>query len=236
LGDQIKFTADKRQFPLQLQLLIHPRIEIILLTIKPDIKDRRCLVLLKLSNRSIFMSEPQSPKNVTPAPVSSQPATSDALASPPSIPVMHLKKILTPIDFSDASRKALKYALAFAQKFQASLNLLHVVEFATVGSEFGAVELSRMIEDMQENAERQLALWVKQEIGGLVPCEALIRTGRPYAEIIEAAQTMEIDLIIIASHGHSSLAHVVLGSTVERVVRQGTCPVLVVRPQEHEFV
>jgi universal stress protein A len=179
------------------------------------------------------MSNPQSPENVTPPPVNQ-----DSSASSPSSAsaVIQLKKILTPIDFSDASKKALKYALAFAKQFQASLHLLHVVEFATVGTEFGAVELSRIVEDMQQNAQQQLAQWVKDEIGGQVPSEALIRTGRPYAEIITTAQELEVDLIIIASHGHSSLAHVLLGSTVERVVRQGFCPVLVVRPQEHEFV
>ena len=182
------------------------------------------------------MNEPQSPNTV--APLQANPAPSALPSSPASIlpAVIRLRKILTPVDFSEASKKALKYALAFAQQFQASLHLLHVVEFATVGSEFGAVELSRMIEDMQANAQQHLAQWVKEEIGGRVPSEALIRTGRPYAEIITTAQELEIDLIIIASHGHSSLAHVLLGSTVERVVRQGLCPVLVVRPQGHEFV
>jgi universal stress protein A len=179
------------------------------------------------------MSNSPSPENVVPQPANPNPAASAPSAAPA---VIQLKKILTPIDFSDASKKALKYALAFAKQFQASLHLLHVVEFATVGSEFGAVELSRLVEDMQENAQQQLIQWVKDEIGGQVPSEAVVRTGRPYAEIITTAQELEIDLIIIASHGHSSLAHVLLGSTVERVVRQGFCPVLVVRPQEHEFV
>jgi universal stress protein A len=54
--------------------------------------------------------------------------------------------------------------------------------------------------------------------------------------IVETAQDQAMELIIIATHGHSSLAHVLLGSTVERVVRYAPCPVLVVRQQEHEFI
>lgn len=182
------------------------------------------------------MSNSISPDNSTSQPAPPAPDASPSSPGTVGPADIRLRKILTPIDFSDASKKALKYAVAFAQQFKASVHLLHVVEFATVGSEFGAVELSRIVEDLEQNAEQQLALWIKEEIKGQVPGESLIRTGRPYAEIITCAQELGIDLIILASHGHSSLAHVLLGSTVERVVRQGLCPVLVVRPQGHEFV
>jgi nucleotide-binding universal stress UspA family protein len=111
-----------------------------------------------------------------------------------------------------------------------------VVEFNYVGTEFGAIELSQMTTQMQENAAKQLEEWRTREIGQRVPAESLVRTGRPYQEILEVAAQSNIDLIIIASHGHTSLAHIVLGSTVERVVRYAPCPVLVVRRQEREFV
>ena len=153
----------------------------------------------------------------------------------PSAPI-RLKRILTPIDFSDAANKALKYASALAAQFQSQLVLLHVVEFNYVGSEFGAIELSQMTAEMQENAAKHLEEWRAREVGDRVTAECLVRTGRPYHEIIEVAAQSNIDLVIIASHGHTSLAHIVLGSTVERVVRYAPCPVLVVRRQEREFV
>jgi universal stress protein A len=150
--------------------------------------------------------------------------------------LIKLKTILVPIDFSESSKQSLKYAIAFAEQFQASLNLLHVVEFSMVGSDLGAIELSRIEADFVENATRQLDEWVRKEVGARVPAEPIVRSGRPYAEIVDVAETSAADLIIIATHGHSSLAHVLLGSTVERVVRHAPCPVLVVRRQEHDFV
>jgi nucleotide-binding universal stress UspA family protein len=65
---------------------------------------------------------------------------------------------------------------------------------------------------------------------------SLVRFGSAFAEITEAARTLKADLIILATHGHTGLKHVVLGSTAERVVRHASCPVLVVREKEHEFV
>jgi universal stress protein A len=169
---------------------------------------------------------PENPSVPTPEP---RPAT-------PTPPVIRLKKILTPIDFSDASQQALHYAVAFAERFQASLVLLHIVEFNFMGSDFGAVELSQIEADLEENASRQLEDWVKRKVGSRVPAEPLVRNGRPYLEIVEAAKSLDVDLIIIATHGHTSLAHVLLGSTVERVIRHAACPVLVVRREEHDFV
>ncbi len=63
-----------------------------------------------------------------------------------------------------------------------------------------------------------------------------MRLGSAYHEICAAAKDEEVDLIIIATHGHTGLKHVVLGSTAERVVRHAPCPVLTVRVHEHEFV
>lgn len=174
-----------------------------------------------------------------PAGPPTEPVTATAAAvneGSPAMPSIRLAKILVPVDFSDASRKALRYASAFAAQFQAKLFLVHVVEFNVVGSDFGLVELSQIEADMRESAVQRLADWLKHEVGAGISVDARVQCGRPYLEILETAKTEDVDLILIASHGHSSLAHVVLGSTVERIVRHAPCPVLVVRPAEHEFV
>ena len=171
-----------------------------------------------------------------PSPANTNPLSAATAESSPTPPPIRLRKILVPVDFSDASCKALKYATAFAAQFQAQLLLLHVVEFALVGSDFGLVELSQIEADMRESALERLGTWMKREVPPNIPVNARVQCGRPYLEILEIAKTDEADLILIASHGHSSLAHVVLGSTVERIVRHAPCPVLVVRPAEHEFV
>src|SRR5205807_7159695 len=67
------------------------------------------------------------------------------------------------------------------------------------------------------------------------PVEREIREGTPFAEIVRFAREGRFDLVVMGSHGHTGLAHVLLGSVVERVVRKAPCPVLTVRQPEHEF-
>src|SRR5438046_2829865 len=66
--------------------------------------------------------------------------------------------------------------------------------------------------------------------------KTLVRFGKPFQEICDAARGLKVDLIVISTHGYTGLKHAVLGSTAERVVRHAPCPVFVVREQEHEFV
>jgi nucleotide-binding universal stress UspA family protein len=62
-----------------------------------------------------------------------------------------------------------------------------------------------------------------------------VRAGLPSHEIVEAAKEMDVDLIVVATHGYTGWKHFCIGSTAERVVRAAPCPVLVVREKEHEF-
>jgi nucleotide-binding universal stress UspA family protein len=75
-----------------------------------------------------------------------------------------------------------------------------------------------------------------KSIGTAVESRVVVRTGDSHTEIVEAAKELGIDLIIMATHGRSGLAHVLLGSTVEKVARQASCPILIVREHEHDFI
>ena len=85
--------------------------------------------------------------------------------------------------------------------------------------------------------KRELERVVKQ--AGVSPKlieKTLVRFGRSFHEIADAARTLKVDLIVIATHGYTGLKHALLGSTTERVVRHAPCPVLVVRENEKESV
>jgi len=148
-----------------------------------------------------------------------------------------LKKILVPIDFSVCSKKALQYAIPFAKQFGASLTLLHVVQLNyAVGGELGMIDFPLMEKELCDCTEKQLAVLAQEEVPDGVPSATVVRTGIPVQRIIEAAKELEIDAIILSTHGHTGLKHIFLGSTAENVVRRAPCPVLVVREQEHEFI
>ena len=149
-----------------------------------------------------------------------------------------LKKILVPVDFSGFSTKALDYALAFANQFDARIVLLHVVEPAAYPESYMlvATALDNLNNDLIRSAQQKLRELSKERIDDRVPSELLVRMGRAYSEIAATASELDVDLIILATHGYTGLKHVLLGSTAERVVRHAPCPVLTVRDPEHDFV
>ena len=152
--------------------------------------------------------------------------------------ILHLNKILVPIDFSDTSKKALHYALRFAEQFGSEIVLLHVVEPTTpmVGAPLG-VEVFPQLPDDSISANKELAaLAARSRNNGSNSIRSTIRVGHAPNEITKAAKDLDVDLIVIATHGYTSWRHLCMGSTAERVVRTAPCPVLVVREKEHEFV
>ena len=148
-----------------------------------------------------------------------------------------IKKILAPIDFSPASKKALKYAIRFARDYGSDLTLLHVIEPA-VSTAFeespAAPALSKA--DMKD-AEKSLRTLVDSAgCAGVAGVRSAIRIGVATHEIVEAAKELDADLIVIATRGYKDWKHLVIGSIAARVVRAAPCPVLVVREKEHDFV
>jgi nucleotide-binding universal stress UspA family protein len=159
-------------------------------------------------------------------------------ASPrPHSPIV-LGRILVPIDFSEHSKKALQYAIPFAEQFKASVDLLYVVEPTVYPADFsfGQVGFPSVEDELRHRGSEELEGLLKREIGARVPARSIVRTGKAFNEIDQYAKEESVDLIIIATHGHSGVEHVLFGSTAEKVVRYAPCPVLVVRIDEKEFV
>ena len=151
---------------------------------------------------------------------------------------MKLKSSLVPTDFSSSARKALHYALSFAEQFGATIILLHVVEPAVYPTELGyiPIEIDALHKTMNVSARERLAKLATEQVPPPFRVSTLVRVGTPYNEIATAAKELGVDLIVIATHGYTGLKHVLLGSTAERVVRHAPCPVLTVREREHDFV
>ena len=149
-------------------------------------------------------------------------------------PALHgIKSILVPIDFSASSRTALAYAVSFAEQCGARLTLLNVVEPAATPDFAKSFPLALEDDKTRAACKRQLDMLLAQQAIEPKRVErTLVRQGRSFHEIAEAARTLKVDLIIIATHGYTGLKHVLLGSTAERVVRHAPCPVLVVRERE----
>jgi nucleotide-binding universal stress UspA family protein len=92
------------------------------------------------------------------------------------------------------------------------------------------------LDSVRKNACECLEALARKELKPAIQSATLVRSGSAFNEIVAVARELQIDLIIIATHGYSGLKHFLLGSTAERVVRHAPCPVLVVRDREHDFV
>ena len=150
-------------------------------------------------------------------------------SNPNALPI---KRILVPIDFSVHSKNALRYAVPFSVQFDAELLLVYVVEPTIYPADlsFGQIGIPSLEQELRHRGQAELQRLIEKQIAGKVRARAIIRTGKPFLEIIETAREENIDLIIIASHGHTGVEHILFGNTAEKVVRKASCPVLVVRP------
>ena len=151
-----------------------------------------------------------------------------------------IKKILCPTDFSENSEHALKYALALATLSQAELQLFHVVEALTYPQ---STELFEPVLDEVELMMKMEAAFQKQLEDQVIALKedypkttGKLVSGNTFLEIIRVARDDDVDMIVMGTHGRTGLAHVLIGSVAERVVREAPCPVLTVKNPEHEFV
>lgn len=135
------------------------------------------------------------------------------------------KKILCPVDFSDASQHALNYAKAFAESFGSELVLLHVAPnitdaYTALLPDFPAYGLHKE-EDLVERFNEFASDWSGK-------LNKVIRAGTPYIEILEFSKEQNFDLIVLGATGHSNFERLFLGSTGEKVARTSEKPVLTV--------
>jgi nucleotide-binding universal stress UspA family protein len=142
-----------------------------------------------------------------------------------------IKKILVPIDFSDYSKNALRYAVHIAKSFEAKMYLIYVVEPVIYPADFsmGQVAIPSLDADLQNRAEEELKNLASNFVDTSLQIETIIKTGKPFVEINETAKEIDADLIIMSTHGHTGVEHLLFGSTAEKVVRKAPCPVLTLR-------
>lgn len=148
-----------------------------------------------------------------------------------------IKRLLLPTDFSESARHAFAYALSLAQKYEADLHLLHVVDVPPhpYASELFPGAMARVVEELSGYARVEMAKLVAEaRAHGREPHER-IASGKPAAEIVRIAAEQAIDVIVIGTQGRGALSHALFGSTAERVARRAPCSVLVCRAGKSSF-
>src|SRR6266849_4243135 len=151
---------------------------------------------------------------------------------------MSFRNILFPTDFTPHARSALKYAAAFAREGRGRVILFSV--------QTGAVppNLMTLPERVLQEQETNWLLQLRGEVKGLLSdpllagleVEPVIVEGDPAREIAKAVRDYDIDLVTVVTHGRRGLARALFGSTAEEIIAEAPCPVLTIRPPQHDFV
>lgn len=144
-----------------------------------------------------------------------------------------IRKILVPTDLSDLSIAAVEYAASLAEMCGAKIYMLYVVD-GEPNLAFPAIDRysETILRDSEEEGKKQLhrfVYWKLKEIGNVIE---VVRVGKAHVEIPRFAAEAGIDLIVMATHGRTGLAHVLMGSVAEKVVRTSSVPVMTVKPRE----
>ncbi len=143
-----------------------------------------------------------------------------------------IKKLLVPTDFSDLSAEAIRYAMSLTEMYGAELVLMHIVDDAPVLA-LHTMELTSeyVMDDTTKAAERHLDEFIRaHDVRNHYGLTLVVRRGNPFDEITRYAHEEAIDLVVMATHGRTGLAHVLLGSVAEKVVQHADVPVLIVKP------
>lgn len=147
------------------------------------------------------------------------------------------KLILSPVDFSETSTHALQTAIELASQLNADLHLVHVYQFPAFS--IPEADLATPVDisiqkDYEKRLEQQLEDIHKKYSDSKVKIDSTLVEGVPYIEIVRTANDLKADLIVLGTHGRTGIAHMLLGSVAERVVRTSKIPVLSVPHKDHE--
>lgn len=148
----------------------------------------------------------------------------------PTQPLSRVRRILAPTDFSPGAGRALEWAVGMCEP-NAEITILHVLDLSLVGAAGLPTEMAAMpavgqlIDRLRAEAREEM-----RKLAARYPqATTLMREGSPRATILDVAQEIGADLIVMGTHGRTGLAHIFFGSVAEYVVRHSRIPVLTVR-------
>lgn len=140
--------------------------------------------------------------------------------------------ILVPTDGSDAALEAVEHAFPIAERFDATIHVLHVIEAALVGHSAPALDRDSVREALQDEGERAVTAVEERAADRGVASTGDVVEGVPETAILEYADDHGIDMIAMGTHGRDGLDRYLVGSVTERVIRRTDVPVVVVREEE----
>jgi universal stress protein A len=160
---------------------------------------------------------------------------------------LKFKKILCPVDLSGFSLEGLRLAVNIAENNKATLDILHVIQ--NPFDEIYLTEITqtdpalidvyagepqrraKILRATEEHSEVLLKQFCHDVVSHLTQVRYHVRNGDPFERILDSAEDLTTDLIVLATHGRTGIKRLVIGNVAEKIVRHAPCPVLTVKPK-----
>jgi universal stress protein A len=149
---------------------------------------------------------------------------------------MPIQRILVPVDYSSCSRAALRFASELAQRFEASLDVVHVWDRPSYVSDVvmtttEPISGKSLIRLIQDNAQHDLDEFLRETTLPGGPVAGRLIAGDPASALIHELKQGKHDMVVVGTHGRTGLSHVLLGSVAEKLARLAPVPVVTVPDQ-----
>jgi nucleotide-binding universal stress UspA family protein len=141
-----------------------------------------------------------------------------------------IERIMVPTDCSDGAGAAADVAAQLAKQLNASVDIVTVVDTSAFAEIYGdAVYRAQRVADIHSDAQENARQFADAHFGGVARVQVHVRDGDTFLELLQGARLLGSDMIVMGTHGRTGIAHLVIGSVAEKVVRASTVPVLTVR-------
>lgn len=145
-------------------------------------------------------------------------------------PGPEIQSVLAPVDFSENAHLGLAHARELARAYDASLDVMHVVEEVVFPTVYGIDPIAPHMPDVLQRAEEALGRMADDVVGDAVPTNLHVMVGYPARDIVDVAAENDAGLIAMATHGRTGMERFLIGSVAEKVIRNASCPVFTVKP------
>lgn len=147
---------------------------------------------------------------------------------------MRTRQILCPTDFSETASHALKYAIEMANLYNVNIRLLHVMSDVYSQHAYGIavetpVDLDHQVEEFSRKKLTALAAEIEIYLDEVLSVIPVLRSGDVMSQVLEESEAHEVGMIVMASHGHTGLSHLLNPNVAEAITNRAKCPVLVVK-------
>lgn len=135
--------------------------------------------------------------------------------------------LLVPTDGSEAATDAARHAYSLAERYDATVHVLAVVEQSESASIIGRGD--QKLEALQENGTESTQRIVEEALSRDIDATGAVEVGNPDRTILEYAEDHDVDMIVMSTHGRSGVGRFLMGSVTERVIRGGEIPTLAIQ-------